>query len=116
MIIFVSKELMTKGDALLNKINRERFRRTDTFKTTEPNRYALSPNAKREKQDSKFFFTEHVVKGDMDIVIRMFNRIIRNNEGDKRSIEGISKRRERGKETSKATFNGFKVNEREAIF
>ena len=46
----------------------------------------------------------------------MFNAEMRNNIGNKRFIERISNRRERFKETSKATFDGFQINERKRIF
>ena len=107
---------MTKGNTLFDEFNRKRFRRTNTFKATKPNRDTLSTNAKRKEKNSKFFFAEHVVKRDMDFVIRMFDRILRNNKGNERGIEGISKRRKRVKEASEAMFNRFEMNQREVIF
>ena len=107
---------MTKGNTVFDKFNRKRFRRTNTFKATKPNRDTLSTNAKRKEKNSKFFFAEHVVNRDMDFVVRMFNRIFRNNKGNERGIEGISKRRKRRKEAPEATFNRFEMDQREGMF
>ena len=73
-------------------------------------------NTKREKKNSKFIFTKHMVKRDVDIIIRMFNFKVRNNRRDKRNIGRVRKRRERFKKSSKTTFNRFKINERKIVF
>ena len=73
-------------------------------------------NTKREKKNGKFIFTKHVVKRDVNFIIRMFNLEPRNNIRDKRSIGRVSKRRKRFKKSSKTTFNRFKINKREVIF
>ena len=49
-------------------------------------------------------------------IIGMRTTKMRNNIMNKKFIEGISERRERFKETSKATFNRFKLNKRKIIF
>lgn len=70
----------------------------------------LFTNTKREKKNSKFVFAKHVIKGNIDDIIRVFSREIGNNVFN----EGFEKRvSDRGKgieETSKATFNRGKKN------
>ena len=73
-------------------------------------------NTKREKKNSKFIFTKHMVKRDVNFIIRMFNFEVRNNRRDKRSIGRVRKRRERFKKSSKTTFNRFKINKRKMVF
>ena len=73
-------------------------------------------NTKREKKNSKFIFTKHMVKRDVNFIIRMFNFEVRNNRRDKRSIGRVRKRRERFKKSSKTTFNRFKINKRKIVF
>ena len=76
----------------------------------------LFTNAKRKEENSKFIFTEHVIKRDMNRLVKMSNIEKRYNMRDKRFIKGISNRRKRFKEASKTTFNGFKMNKGKRIF
>ena len=73
-------------------------------------------DTEREKKNSKFVFAKHVVKRDMNFVVRMFNGETRNNMSNERRVKRVCNRRERGKETSKATFDRFDINGREVIF
>lgn len=87
-----------------------------TFEASKPNRDALFTNAKGKEKNSKFVFTKHMVKGDMDFIIGMFNTEKRENVFYQRVVESISNRRKRKEEPSKATFNRFEINKREVIF
>lgn len=116
VIVFVRKKIRTKRNTLFNNVYRIGIRIVFTFKATKPNRDTLSANAKRKEKNSKFVFAEHMVKSNMNIFIRMFNAEIRNNMINKSLEKRIGKGRKRIKETPKATFNRFKLNERKIIF
>lgn len=86
------------------------------FKASKPNRDALFTDTKRKEKDSKFSFAKHMVQGDMNIVVRVFNAIFRDNKSNDGVIKRVSNRREGREETSKTTLNGININQGEMIF
>ena len=74
-------------------------------------------DTKRKKKNGKFIFTKHVIKGDMKITIMRVSATKTGNDvRNKRFKKRVSNRRKREKETSKTTFNRFKLNKGKIIF
>ena len=70
----------------------------------------LFTNTQREKKNSKSIHNKHMVKGNMDFIVRMFNTKFGNNMRDKQGIEIVRRRGKGAKETPKSTLNRFKLN------
>ena len=79
VIMLIKKKIRAKRNTLFNNIHRISIRIVFAFKATKPNRNTLSANAKRKEKNSKFVFAKHMVKRNMDIIIRMFDTKFRNN-------------------------------------
>ena len=70
----------------------------------------LFTNTKGEKKNSKFVFAKHVIKGNIDDIIRVLSGEIGNNVFNEGLEKRVSNRRKRIEEMSKATFNRGKIN------
>ena len=57
-----------------------------------------------------------MVKGNVNMIIRVFNTKSRNNVGNEARVEIVGNRGKRGKEAPEATFNGFKLDKRKVTF